>query len=111
MAIWASLRERAVDRADVLSCSLAVAMRIAEDHACLAYRVSQRAGREADSSDGRWHPQAMGAGAHWRARAVIELPKHPNQQGRVLRLLGEQVAVLGAVLQSSQALGDVDILP
>jgi hypothetical protein len=102
-AIWASLRERSVDPADVLACALAVPMRIAEDPqsdwheefrdvqiAKLLHRMSGGTHKrwESERSDGRI--------------MVTELHKHPNSRGRVLRIVGQQAWLAAQPVRSER---------
>jgi len=89
-AIWASLRERGVDPVDVVACSLAVAMRIKDDlqpdwhDEYREVQVAKLLHRMAGGSHKRWEREGVSG------RKVVELHKHPNSRGRVLRVLGKQ---------------------
>jgi hypothetical protein len=88
-AIWASLRERRVDPVDVVACSLAVAMRIKDDlqpdwhEEYRDVQVAKLLHRMAGGAHKRWEQERPGGRI-----AVVELHKHPNSRGRVLRVVG-----------------------
>lgn len=102
-ATWAHLRAREVDPMKVLGAWLAVDMRLRDDpqpdHR-LEYRhvqVAKLIHRLAGGTHRRWEHEA----ADGRV-SVTELHKHPVSRGRVLRLIGQDVATACADLTLSR---------
>lgn len=92
-AMWASLRERMVDPAEVLACWLAVVMKIENDpqrdwhEEYRNVQLGKLLHRKAGGTHKRWERELPDG-----RKCVTEFHKHPNSRGRVLRILGEQVA-------------------
>jgi hypothetical protein len=102
-AVWAQLRRRGIDPLEVVAVWLAIDMRLRDDpqpdrHE--EYRQVQAAKllhRMAGGTHKRWERES----ANGRIE-VTELHKHPVSRGRVLRVLGRQVAKVGEPLSSGQ---------
>jgi len=94
-ALWASLRERAVDPVEVLVCWLAVVMKIVDDPQRDGHdeyrdvQVAKLIHRMAGGTHKRWERELPDGSI-----GVTVLHKHPNSRGRVLRLIGKQVATV-----------------
>ena len=92
-AIWAQLRKREVDPMVVVAAWLAVGLRLRDDpqpDSHDEYRQVQAAKlihRMAGGTHKRWETER-----HDRRIEVTELHKYPVSRGRVLRILGRQIA-------------------
>lgn len=102
-AVWAQLRRRKVDPLEVVAVWLAIDMRLRDDpqpdrHE--EYRQVQAAKllhRIAGGTHKRWERERVNGSTE-----VTELHKHPVSRGRVLRVLGRQVAKVGEPLSSGR---------
>lgn len=98
-AMWAQLRKREVDPMAVVAAWLAVGLRLRDDlqpDSHDEYRQVQAAKlihRLAGGTHKRWETER-----HDRRIEVTELHKHPVSRGRVLRILGRQIASACATL-------------
>jgi hypothetical protein len=100
-AAWAQLRRRNVDPLEVVAVWLAIDMRLRDDpqpdrHE--EYRQVQAAKllhRMAGGTHKRWERERANGSVE-----VTELHKHPVSRGRVLRVLGRQMAKVGERLSS-----------
>lgn len=102
-AVWAQLRKREVDPLEVVAVWLAVDMRLRDDlqpdrHD--EYRQVQAAKllhRMAGGTHKRWERERANGSTE-----ATELHKHPVSRGRVLRVLGRQVAKVGESISSGR---------
>lgn len=107
-AAWAQLRRRKVDPLEVVAVWLAIDMRLRDDpqpDGHEEYRQVQAAKllhRMAGGTHKRWERGS----ANGRIE-VTELHKHPVSRGRVLRVLGRQVAKVGEPLSSARFYGEL----
>ena len=101
-ATWAQLRKREVDPLEVLAAWLAVGLRLRDDpqpdrhdeyrHVQVAKLIHRMAG----GTHKRWERDRVDGSTE-----VTELHKHPVSRGRVLRIVGEDVAFACAEFSTS----------
>ena len=100
-ALWASLRVKGVDPAEILAVWLAVDMRLRDDpqpdrHREYRYvQVAKLIHRMAGGSHRRWEHERSDGSVQ-----ITEMHRHPVSRGRVLLLVGKQLSDLCEVLES-----------